>query len=468
MNRTYGKRVSSIALISILVISVFGAIVTPVSGATQEDIDKSIEDGIVWLVAQQNADGSWGTANKPARTAFALIKLETHATNMGKNPFDNDCSDGVCYGGVDASDNDCSDGTCYADNVTMGYKYLFENSALIVAPLPITPAGNNPDTNGNMQGVGFNVVPTCHIGADETYTTGIALAAIALSDSPDVTVGAPGPLAGVGGPLVGMDLKTIAQDTVDYLAHGQNDAGNPRGGWGYCANHIGWSDQSNSGYAVLGLGFAEKFDAVIVPAWVKNPELNAWINYIQCADGGSGYTGCPGSNILRTGNLIFEMAFVGDTPTTPRVQSAIAYLENNWNQPNWNPGWGYSMATSEYQAMYLVTKGLEYMGVDEIDTGDGFKESWFNQEPTDNPSQDFASTLVAQQGTVGAPSGAWPKTHHDYADDYILSTEWALLTLQKVSPPPKPEPVPTMTPVGIAALVGLLGIIGAGVIMRRR
>ena len=436
------KKGIGIFIAAIMVISVFASMCTPVNAATQKQIDKSIEDGIVWLAAQQNPGGSWGNINKPARTAFALIKLETHATNMGKNPFDNNCSDGVCYGGVNESDNNCSDGTCYADNVTMGYKYLFENSASIVTPLPITPAGNNPDTNGNGQGVGFNVVPSCYIGADETYTTGIALTAIALSDSPNVTVGAPGPLAAVVGPLVGMDLKTIAQDTVDYLAHGQNDLGWPQGGWGYCANHPSWSDQSNSGYAVLGLGFAEKFDNVTVPAWVKKPELDVWINYIQSADGGSGYTAPGFSNILRTGNLIFEMAFVGDNATIPRVQNATAYLENNWQQPNWNLGWGYNMTTSEYQAMYLVTKGLEYMEINETDTGDGFNESWFNQEPTDTPSQDFASTLVAQQGTGSAPPGAWPVTLHDYASppDYILSTEWALLTLQKVVPPPLNQP----------------------------
>ncbi len=81
---------------------------------------------------------------------------------------------------------------------------------------------------------------------------------------------------------------------------------------------------------------------IAIPQFVKD-ELNIWIDYIQNdpgpaddgweadPDGGSGYT-APDEwvNILKTGNLPSEMAFVGDTATTPRVVNAT-YICRHWN-----------------------------------------------------------------------------------------------------------------------------------------
>jgi hypothetical protein len=186
---------------------------------------------------------------------------------------------------------------------------------------------------------------------------------------------------------------------------------------------VGWSDQSNSGYAALGLGFAEtakpegcEFD---VPQFVKD-ELDIWINHIQCDDGGSGYAGCPGSNILRTGNLLQEMDLVGDESDSGRVQSALGYMENAWYQPNQDPGWNGGPAPASYQATFTAMKGFTSLGIHE-----------FGELPIDWQA-DFETELLAEQND----DGSWPRTNWDYGNPPILSTMWALLTLQKVAPPP--------------------------------
>ena len=286
---------------------------------------------------------------------------------------------------------------------------------------------DNPDTNGNGKGVTTN-----HWYS--SYTTGILLAAIAASGTPDRVVTDP------SSPVNGWTYKQVAQDMVDFLAFSQVDPSvdwmgyTVEGGWDYTpvnngVGGTGWQgDQSNSGYAVLGLGEAQAFDCTI-PDWVKT-ELNWWIDWVQddvngdANDGGSWYSypGDPeGVNILKTGNLIFEMTFVGDTPTTPRVTDATDYLVMHWsdasgtNQP---PGWDGTPA--EYQAMFCAMKGLAYMGIDTFDSID-----WF---------ADFSDAIVAQQDKTPGPTyGSWQSCSG--RGEPVIITEWALLTLEKVAPP---------------------------------
>ncbi|MDJ0765720.1 MAG: hypothetical protein QNJ97_22240 [Myxococcota bacterium] len=135
-------------------------------------------------------------------------------------------------------------------------------------------------------------------------------------------------------------------------------------------------------------------------------------------DGGSGY-GDPWDwvNVLKTGNLIFEMAFYGDGPAVPRLQDALDYLSRTWNDPSGDPGWG-NGAEPHYQAMYCIMKGLEYRGIETL-VVDGVERDWFN---------DFADAIIANQ----QEDGSWP---WDYWGGTLLATEWALLTLEKSAPP---------------------------------
>jgi hypothetical protein len=232
-----------------------------------------------------------------------------------------------------------------------------------------------------------------------------------------------------GGPLVGWTYEGAARDTMDDLSFGQNDAGPARGGWGYHENDAGWSDNSNTGYVTLGLGFAEapppQGCGFEIPQFVKD-ELNIWVDYIQndvngdTNDGGSGYA-APDDwvNILKTGNLLQQMQLVGDAPDSGRVQDALDYMARHWDDANQEPGWrGWDgSGTSNYQAMFTAMKGFTSLDIEEF--GD----------PAINWAEDFETELLAEQH----PDGSWPDC---YWGDDLLCTTWALFTLQRVAPIP--------------------------------
>jgi hypothetical protein len=346
----------------------------PAQAATSEEIQQSIDDGIDWLVTQQYADGSWGASEKVAHTGLAVLKLEDRAFETGYDPFD------PAYE--------------YSDEVIAGLNYIFSQA-------------NQPSC--------------CQVGITltdnswhETYNTGIGMMAIAASR-------APGGVVPVLGSLVdGWTYEEVVQACVDFFECSQN----PDGGWRYICNDQP-SDNSNTGYATLGLRYAEVF-GISIPQPLKD-NLSIYVDSIQdpvngdANDGGSDYTvGWNWFNILKTGNLLFEMAFVGDGPGTQRAIDAVDYIERHWNDPNVDPGW-----RIHYQAMYCLMKGFEAMGIETIEVG-GNPVDWYDE---------IADVIVQSQNA----DGSWPS---DYWGNSILSTAWALLTLELVAPPPPVIEVP--------------------------
>lgn len=393
-------------LVGLLVTAIaFAAAVSSTYAATEDEIEVAITNGVAWLVSRQYGNGSWGDWEQAAHTCFALVKLEERAYELGyQSPFD------PAYP--------------YAQNVSVGWQYIFGTHTQMWSPLGVQwHAGNpdDPDTNANGYGVYFDTW-----GSHRTYTTGICLMALAASGTPDRPNDGGLDFNGNGSADT---FKEIAQEAVDWLAFAQGDAGGMEGGWGYEENDNGgwWADNSNSGYAVLGLAYGEDFGSTI-PDWVRT-ELNVWIGYIQCSApgsdfGGSGYSsGCDWVNQLKAGNLIFEMTFYGDDPSMQRFQDALDYIVRHWQDQSTDPGWGYNVNPANYQAMYTLMKGFEYSGIELIDLdSDGTPEhDWFDE---------FSTVLVGQQNG----DGSWPGWCN-WGDD-ILCTTWALLTLEKVSPPP--------------------------------
>ncbi|MGD2200123.1 MAG: prenyltransferase/squalene oxidase repeat-containing protein [Candidatus Bathyarchaeota archaeon] len=388
------------------------------SAATEGEIQHSINQGLAWLTSQQNPDGSWGANNweMTAVTVFSLIKLQDRAYELEyESPFD------PMYN--------------YSENVVDGWGFVF--STLNLTPLYVAAQNlsvqthgaslDDPDTNGNSIGVYFhnpNIHYTC-------YTTGLTLMALEAS-------GTPGRLNDGG---LDMDndgstdtFEELAQDAADWLAFAQGDSGNDLGGWGYGAldnqEENDWTDNSNSGYVVLGLAAAEGFGCS-VPDWVKT-ELSKWIDVIQdpvdsdTDDGGSWYNpdwvDLHWVNELKTGNLIFEMTFVGDDDSILRFQDALDYINRHWMDLNVDPGWGYNQTPAGYQPMFTLMKGFEYSQIPLIDLDNDTvpEHDWY---------QEFAQVIVDQQNL----DGSWPPS---IWGDNLLSTLWALLTLEKVAPPP--------------------------------
>jgi hypothetical protein len=348
--------------------------------ASEEEIEASIVAGLAWLASQQNADGSWGfsVCDKVAYTGLAVLKFETRARELDMDPLDPEYE--------------------YYAQVSNGLDYIVANANN--QAIGVQPAG---DPDGDGDGIGTWFGPCSQ---HSVYNTGIAMMAIAASGHPEL-------------------YGDILQDAVDWMAWAQADVdcGVHRGGWRYWADCD--SDNSNSGYATLGLGFAEYpppcgvGNGIAVPQFVKD-ELSIWIDVIQddvngdTNDGGSHYIPYGGwVNILKTGNLLYEMALVGDTIDTQRVTDAIDYIERHWNDAGGcGTGW-----VNHRQAMFTMMKGFESLGIELIDLdGDGAAETdWF----------DVVSThLVSTQDA----DGGWPT---DCWGDRILSTAWALLTLEK-------------------------------------
>ena len=269
---------------------------------SEAEIEESIDAGVAWLAAQQNPIGYWDAygGELQAGTGLALYNLCERAYALGyASPFD------VGYP--------------YHQNVEDGFDWLFTQLTIHTISIQDHTLGasgtmDDPDVNGNGTGVCANFGTY-----RETYSTGIILTAIAASGTPSEIVNAP------GFPVDGWTYLDVAQDMVDFLAFGQVEYYTPgliqEGGWQYfhvdngCCSFSWNGEQSNSGYAVLGLAVAQGFGATI-PDWVKI-SLNAFISQVQDPvdgdpnDGGSWYSyfgDFIGVNTLKTGNLISEKA----------------------------------------------------------------------------------------------------------------------------------------------------------------
>jgi fimbrial isopeptide formation D2 family protein len=375
----------SILLVSLIII--ISSICSTATAATQAQIDVAINRGVAWLAAQQNSStGYWQDTSTVGSTGFALVKLEERAFELGYTPFDPNY--------------------LYKLNVEKGLAYLFSQVSIISISNQLH---GNPDTDGDGIGIYINS------GSRTTYETGIVMMAIAASRAPDRIVNSP------GSPVNGWTYKKVLQEMVDFMAFGQCDSGTGRGGWYYYQN-TGSADNSNSGYAASGLGYAESprygFNCA-VPQFVKD-ELKIWIDYVQTDggddDGGSGYAGPGSANILRTGNLVFQMTFAGISLEDLNMQRALAYIGRKWNDTS-GSGWG-----NNCQAMYCTTNGLQYSCINTI-VVNGSPRVWYS---------DFADALVNAQQSAGYWSGS------PFGGN-VLGTEWALLTLEMLTGGPLPS-----------------------------
>jgi hypothetical protein len=339
--------------------------------ATEAEIEASILAGTAWVAGQQNGDGSWGSLfESVAFTGFAVLKLEDRTYELYGDPLDDEGP--------------------FFDNIEAGLEYICDN---VQADGSIVYFGNAHHAN---------------------YNTALAIMALTSSRDPDYPCG-------------GDDAETVVEDAVDYLLAAQYNSG--PGGWGYNILDNGdpgtWNDNSNSGYVALGLIYANSLFGIDISSALTG--LETWITYIQnpvdsdTNDGGSGYTG-PESwvNMLKTGNLLFQMSMVGDDAATPRVIDAVDYLERHWNDTNPDPGFrpGFGVGY-HYQSMFAMMKGFQSLGIAEIDVGGPV--DWY---------EEFSDIIVnTQEGP-----GNWPI---DYWGNQLLATTWALLTLERVVEVPK-------------------------------
>ena len=340
---------------------------------TEEEILASIELGVPWLAAQQNLDGSWGWTEHVAYTGFALTKLCDYAHENDFSPFDPDFS--------------------YHTAVENGFNYIF-GKVITYGPgkgLCATPTG----------------APNFH---HETYNAALALMAVAVSKSPGRIIAFP------ANPLVdGLTFKQLQDEMVQHFIWSQNT--NNGGGWAYEPSYP-TDDNSHTGYVTIALRYAET-EGSFLPQSLKD-NLSIFIDYIQNdVSGGSGYID-PNTwvNLLKTCNLLTEMALVGDALGDARVQAALNFIETHWSPADILAT--YEWGTDDPQTMYCLMKGLESFDINIISVSSPDDTDWFAE---------FAQFLISTQN----PDGSWPQMSSNW-DNQLLNTIWALFILEKVVP----------------------------------
>ena len=388
-NKKVGKPFSVILFTVLMVLSALLALSTCASAASDDEIEQSIEDGLAWLASEQGGNGSWnggGLERDIGATGLALLKFIEYAKETGMNPIEPDY--------------------IYSENVINGTAFL--NTTLVNHPVG---AGYDGNSNGNMTSLGGVWMLT--------YNTGIG--AMAYAANPNTP-------------------PDLVQDLTDWLVNAQctNNTSTQYGVWGYNGFSC-FGDNSNTGYATLGLGYALSSGATI-PDSTKTA-LSAYVDYIQNdpgvaddaseddPDGGSGYF-MPDDwvNSLKTGNLIYEAVLSGDNTNSQRILNATDYLYRHWNDDV--EGWMGNMSAptpynTQYQAAYSIMKGLESIGMDDLNGID-----WFDNMSTVLVSDQHANGSWSNGPNYVVPGGVGASIATD-----DLCTTWALLTLEKIAPP---------------------------------
>jgi hypothetical protein len=309
--------------------------------ATEEAKQQAIDDGLAWLASTQTisgAEGYWSYANNGTVAATASAALAF-------------IEEGYLPG----------DASIYDDVVTRAVTYVF-NRATVDGRFGVETAGyeryaedyNNDSVydDGNDEAIYFD--PGYY--TRRVYTTGIVTPVVyALGEAFGT-----GTVVGVGSAAIsGKTYGEAMQDIVDWFSWGQVEPnrGSYRGGWRYDANYSE-SDNSTAQWGALPLLYAADW-GLGVPQYVFN-ELTLWVNYIQNANGGSGYTNSGNYvNVAKTGGLLLELAALGVPVTDTRVVKAVSFISSRWN--NGPSGTWYGNLNHAY-AMWAVYKGLQVYG----------------------------------------------------------------------------------------------------------
>ena len=407
------------------------------NATTEAEKMLDITQALTYLANQQQADGRWaygGVYTDVAATGSALLAFQE--APVAARPAN------------------------YNAIVSSGLTYLFQQARTV--NIGGQPWGN-PDSTGNGIGVYFNHINT--LGNHDTYPTGMAIPAIVASGTPGAIVNAP------GSAVNGWTYQQVVQETADYLAWGQNDGGWERGGWGYAANNVGWSDNSNAQWPAVGLLYAQPWQTAAQKAQLQfvKTELDKWINTIQFRgalpnDGASDYVpGYNWRNPVKTGGLLVQMDYSQGQPPAD-VNAAVAYLNRAWLNGGFE---AYAGNFGDAYAMWGVYKGLEvtiglndttnitnlnnqltarFGGPAPLDAGDNW--TWW---------EDYCEYLHNTQ--LG--DGSWASG--GFVGGGPLAAAWYtnILNATQIPPPVIPEPV-TM----IGMLAGIGGLVGY--VRRRR
>lgn len=342
------------------------------SVSAQDPKKEAIEKGLAWLAAEQEDGGAWNLGSYPVGSTAFAVLKFAHHAKNNREPR------------IDPFNPDYE----YSDNFVEGLNYIFEN------------ARDASVDYVNGEGIYFSSGRTM-------YETGIVMMALEASCHPEKIVEVPGSLVN------GWRYDEVMQATVDFVAWAQNDDGDARGGWRYEPNS-GSSDNSVSQWPVLGLMSAAGW-GIEAPGEVKTELEDYWLDFSQGGDGCFGYN-APGSYVSGpvavTASGLIQLTYCGVTTDDSRWADGRECICKNWGNSN----------IGNLYTMYGVMKASMTAQPDEV--------WWYTCTSEDYEWQPlYDEWLIANQDPAGYwGPGPW--------GDEILCTEWALLILQKVVPPP--------------------------------
>lgn len=287
-------------------------------------------------------------------------------------------------------------------------------------------------------------------GSYDTYSTGIALAGLgairALSNVPS---------------SISTIIGTPITEGREYLK--QNFERRPAScapfprttplcyGWTYRPESNLRSDESNTGYALFGLQQSGG-----VPTRIKEEDV-LWQERVQRkGDGGGSYQNSNAdavyeySNANDSGTMLFGFAYDGALSSSSHVKAGIAFDEEVLNEyedgpTNNNTGAPYrkmiyGAATTLEPTCKIGAAGCEWKEAPA--TEGGYHYSLFSitkglgsfipakLNVATNWYAKVVDLAISQQGTEGAPAGAWPVNGRD-DESLLLSTEFTVCSLKE-------------------------------------
>lgn len=421
---------------AVLVVALMGAMTG--YAATEQAKQQAIDDGLAWLASQQQGAGNWdygGGRNDVAATASAAMAF---------------VGEGYLPG----------DGSIYDTKVTNAVTWLFDQ-AKILSPIPVETAGywhhaEDYNNSGTIDAgdVGAND-QALYFATTDIYSNGITAPLVfelGRKLGPDTVVG----LGNAN--IQTMTYREAMQDVVDWFSWAQvePDRGNHRGGWRYTPNYD-TSDNSTAQWGALPILYADAW-GLGVPQQVRD-ELEQWCNYIQNANGGSGYDH-PGTyvNVSKTGGLILELLAAGAGAGDPRIQDAIAFINSHWmDGPS---GTWYGNLEHPY-AMWAVYKAFERAGVTTMSNAPGGFTIGQEWDPETSDPGDWFAHYCDYLVNIQETDGSWDGYSYWWGP---LATGWYINILNAAGAPP---PV-TVIPEPVTAMGLLLGVVSLTRYVRRR
>ncbi|MCK4527886.1 PKD domain-containing protein [candidate division WOR-3 bacterium] len=205
-------------------------------------------------------------------------------------------------------------------------------------------------------------------------------------------------------------------------------------GWRYQRNYSE-ADNSVSQWPVLALEEARsRWDINVNPAVIS--ELDGWLAFSQNPDsGGFGYTDAyDWVNFAKTGAGVCMLHYCNYAETEPRVQSALGFLDANWDVPGSSDG-----NLGSYYAMYAFYKGMKYLNKGDLN-GRDWEALYTEFLVGDQESDDYWTD-----------EGGW------YDHYFATSTALAILAPAIAGLPPVADaggPYPTVNPGQVVNLDG--------------